>query len=74
MVRFYRKHLTLEVFAAIGVLQIVAGLAVDLVLLLATSDHDYNISIAAIAQTLILVGANTVLVGAMASLLEEKRR
>ena len=74
MIRFYRRHLSLEVFAAIGVLLIVAGLVVDLVLLLATSGDDYNISIAAVAQTLIVVGANTVLAGAMASLLEEKRR
>ena len=73
MVRFYRRYLSLEVFVAIGLLLIVAGLALDVVLLLADSG-DYNISIAAIAQTLIVVGANAGLVGALASLLSEKRR
>jgi hypothetical protein len=73
MVRFYRRYLSLEVFVAIGVLLIVAGLALDAVLLVVHSDT-YNISIAAIAQTLIVVGANGGLVGALASLLEEKRR
>jgi hypothetical protein len=73
LIRFYRRYLSLEVFVVIGVLLILAGLALDLVLLIEDSD-EYNISIAAIAQTLIVVGANVGLVGALASLLEEKRR
>ncbi len=72
-VRFYRRYLSLEVFVGLGVLLIVAGLALDVVLLVADSGT-YNISIAAIAQTLIVVGANVGLVGALASLLEEKSR
>jgi glycosyltransferase involved in cell wall biosynthesis len=72
-VRFYRRYLSLEVFVALGGLVIVAGLALDVVLLIIDS-ATYNISIAAIAQTLIVVGANVGLVGALASLLEEKVR
>lgn len=71
--RFYRRYLRLEVFVVIGLLLIVAGLILD-ILLLAFDSNDYNLSIAAIAQTLIILGANTGLVGAMASLLEEKQR
>jgi glycosyltransferase involved in cell wall biosynthesis len=71
MIRFYRRYLSLEIFVLAGVLLIVAGLILDLVLLIEASDQ-YNISIAAIAQTLIVVGANAGLVGALASLLEEK--
>jgi glycosyltransferase involved in cell wall biosynthesis len=74
MVRFYRRHLSLEVFAAIGALLILGGLAIDVVLLIATSDEDYDINIAAIAQTMIVVGANTVLAGFMASLVDDRRR
>jgi hypothetical protein len=73
LIRFYRRYLSLEVFVVIGVSLILAGLALDLVLLIEDSE-EYNISIAAIAQTLIVVGANVGLVGALASLLEEKRR
>ena len=73
MIRFYRRYLSLEVFVIIGLVLIVAGLALDVALLIADSG-DYNLNIAAIAQTLIVVGANTGLVGAMASLLEEKPR
>ncbi len=72
-VRFYRRYLSLEVFVVIGVLLILAGLALDVVLVVFESSN-YNLSIAAIAQTLIVVGANTGLVGALASLLEEKPR
>jgi hypothetical protein len=73
LIRFYRRYLSLEVFVVIGVSLILSGLALDLVLLIEDSE-EYNISIAAIAQTLIVVGANVGLVGALASLLEEKRR
>jgi glycosyltransferase involved in cell wall biosynthesis len=72
LIRFYNRYLGLEVFVALGLLLIAAGIALDVVLLVAHSG--LQISIAAVAQTLIVVGANTVLVGALASLLEEKRR
>jgi hypothetical protein len=73
MIRFYRRYLSLEVFVVIGLLLIFAGLLLDVVLLIEDSG-EYNLSIAAIAQTLIVVGANAGLVGALASLLEEKKR
>jgi glycosyltransferase involved in cell wall biosynthesis len=73
MFRFYRRYLSLEVFVIAGVVLILAGLALDVLLLIA-DEGEYNLSIAAIAQTLIVVGANTGLVGALASLLEEKPR
>ena len=72
MIRFYRRYLSLEVFVAVGLLLIVAGMMLDVVLLVADSG-EYKLSIAAIAQTLIVVGANAGLVGALASLLSEKR-
>ena len=72
VIRFYNRYLGLEVFVAAGVLLVAAGLLIDIVLLLTHSGH--RIGIAAVAQTSIAVGANTVLVGALASLLEEKRR
>ena len=72
MIRFYRRYLGLEVFVAVGLLLIVAGMMLDVVLLVADSG-EYKLSIAAIAQTLIVVGANAGLVGALASLLSEKR-
>lgn len=73
MVRFYHRYLSLEVFVVFGLVLIALGLVLDVVLLI-TDEGDYNLSIAAIAQTLIVVGANAGLVGALASLLEERVR
>ncbi len=71
--RFYRRFLSLEVFVIVGLLLVAAGIALDLYLLIA-EPGELNIGIAAIAQTLIVVGANTGLVGALTSLLEDNRR
>ena len=52
---------------------IAAGIVIDVVLLLGGDRAGINhIGLAAIAQTLIIVGANAGLVGALASLLENR--
>ena len=71
--RFYRRFLSLEVFVIVGLLLVAAGIALDVYLLIA-EPGELNIGIAAVAQTLIVVGANTGLVGALTSLLEDNRR
>jgi hypothetical protein len=74
--RFYNRHLGFEVFIVAGLSSILLGLILDAYLLLAEPGR-LNLSIAAVAQTLIIVGANAGLVGALASLLEdpgEKKR
>jgi len=70
MLRFYRRYLGLELFVALGAAAIVLGIALDLLLLLAGDLGLSFTDLAAIAQTLIIVGANTVLVGFVTSLLE----
>jgi hypothetical protein len=65
--------LSLEVFVLLGFLLIAAGIALDVYLLIA-EPGELNIGIAAFAQTLIVVGANMGLVGALISLLDDKRR
>jgi hypothetical protein len=52
---------------------VAVGLALDAVLLI-VQPGELNIGIAAVAQTLIVVGANMGLVGALISLLDDKRR
>lgn len=70
VVRFYHRHLSLEVFVALGLTLIALGAVLD-VLLLAVGPMGLSFTaLAAIAQTMIVVGANTGLVGALASLLE----
>jgi len=71
--RFYRRFLSLEVFVLLGILLVAVGLALDAVLLI-VQPGELNIGIAAVAQTLIVVGANMGLVGALISLLDDKRR
>ncbi len=76
LVRFYNRHLGFEVFIAAGLISIALGIVLDIVLLLSDPGR-LNLSIAAVAQTLIIVGANAGLVGALAGLLEdpmEKKR
>jgi glycosyltransferase involved in cell wall biosynthesis len=70
-VRVYRRYLGLELFIVLGLFLIAFGLAVDFVLLV-LGTPEYSVSLAAVAQTLIVVGANAGLVGALASLLDEK--
>jgi len=73
VVRFYKRYLSLEAFVLLGVVLVAAGLVLDAILLI-VEPGEFNIGIAAVAQTLIVVGANTVLVGALTSLLDDKRR
>ncbi|HEX5140876.1 MAG TPA: glycosyltransferase family 2 protein [Dehalococcoidia bacterium] len=69
-VRFYRRYLNLEVFVAIGFLLILTGIVTDAVLL-ATDSAEDHFALSAVAQTLIIIGANAGLVGALASLLDD---
>jgi hypothetical protein len=71
-VRFYRRYLSFEVFVLAGLVLVGIGVVMDVILLLVDEVGVSRIGLAAVAQTLIVVGANAVLVGAMASLLEEK--
>jgi hypothetical protein len=71
MLRFYDKYLGLEVFVAIGACLIVAGIALDAgIQLFGTAGLGYT-DLASIAHTLIIIGANAALVGALTSLLED---
>jgi glycosyltransferase involved in cell wall biosynthesis len=72
MVRFYHRYLRLEIFVLIGLALVSAGVLIDAILLLVDDVGISRLGLAAIAQTLIVVGANAILAGAMASLLEEK--
>jgi glycosyltransferase involved in cell wall biosynthesis len=71
VIRFYKRYLSLEVFLAFAMGLITLGLVLDLALGL-FGDMGLNYTgLAAIAQTLIIVGANAGLVGALANLLED---
>ena len=72
LMRFYKRYLSLEFFVVGGIVLIAAGFVLDVVLLI-VDPGDLNIGIAAIAQTLIVVGANAGLVGALTSLLDDRR-
>jgi hypothetical protein len=72
MVRFYHRYLRLEVFVLLGLALVGAGVLIDAILLLVDDVGISRLGLAAMAQTLIVVGANAILAGAMASLLEEK--
>jgi hypothetical protein len=76
LVRFYNRHLGFEVLIAVGLLLIAGGIGLDVLLVFADPGR-LNLSIAAVAQSMIIVGANAGLVGALAALLEdagEKKR
>lgn len=70
-VRFYKRYLSLEVFVALGIVLILVGIGLNIYLLV-SDPGTHNISVAAVAQTFLIVGANIGLVGALASLLENK--
>jgi hypothetical protein len=70
--RFYSKYLSLEVFVVIGLALIAAGIILDVGLLVSGEAGINRIGLAAVAQTLIVVGANAGLVGALAALLENR--
>ena len=73
ILRFYKAYLGLEVFIAIGMLLVGAGIAMDVVLAIVgtggTGALNYT-ALAAIAQTLIIVGVNAALVGFITSIIE----
>jgi len=72
LMRFYKRYLSLEFFVVGGIVLIATGFVLDVVLLI-VDPGELNIGIAAIAQTLIVVGANAGLVGALTSLLDDRR-
>ena len=70
MLRFYHRYLGLEAFVGIGIALVLAGVAVDVVLGVVDLNGVSHLDVAAVAQALIIVGANVGLVGALTSLLE----
>ena len=72
-VRFYKAYLGLEAFIAIGIVLVLSGLALDVVLAIVGVDGTGGLNytaLAAIAQTLIIVGVNAALVGFITSIIE----
>src|SRR6476469_7567472 len=72
ILRFYKSYLGLEAFIAIGIIFVAGGLAMDVVLAIAGVDGTGNLNytaLAAIAQTLIIIGVNTALVGFITSII-----
>lgn len=73
ILRFYKAYLGLEKFIIIGVLFVAAGIALDVVLAIVGVDGTGSLNytaLAAIAQTLIIIGVNTALVGFITSIIE----
>lgn len=70
VLRLYHRYLGLEVLVGVGLLLILAGAAVDLMLALRGAAGLNRVDLAAIAQTLIIVGTNVGLVGVLTSLIE----
>ena len=73
ILRFYKAYLGLEAFIAIGIVLVLSGLALDVVLAIVGVDGTGGLNytaLAAIAQTLIIVGVNTALVGFITSIIE----
>jgi hypothetical protein len=71
LLRFYHRRLGLENFIALGFMLFLAGAALDILLAFVRGAGLNRLDLAAIAQTLIVVGVNVVLVGALSSLLED---
>jgi glycosyltransferase involved in cell wall biosynthesis len=70
--RFYHRYLGFETFVAGGLLLVLAGAALDILLAFVEFGGISTLELAAIAQALIIVGVNVGLVGALASLLEDR--
>ena len=74
LLRFYRKYLGLEALILAGVLLVFLGLGTDVYLMFAGPQNGAFganwLHISAVAQALIISGANLVLVGALAGMLE----
>ena len=73
LLRFYRKYLGLEGLLLLGLFSVLAGIGIDL-FILARSPGEGNalnwVDIAAVAQSLVLIGANLFLVGVLAGILD----
>jgi glycosyltransferase involved in cell wall biosynthesis len=73
LLRFYRKYLGLEGLLLLGLLLMLTGVGVDIFLLI-DSPAEGNllnwVDIAAVAQSLIVIGANLFLAGVLAGVLE----
>jgi glycosyltransferase involved in cell wall biosynthesis len=73
LLRFYRKYLGLEGLFLLGLILMLAGFGVDLFLLIRSSEGGSNLNwvgIAAVAQSLIVIGANLFFVGILAGVLD----
>jgi len=73
LLRLYRKYLGLEGLFLLGLFLMLCGFGVDLFLLVSSSaggDPANWVDIAAVAQSLIVIGANLLLVGVLAGVLE----
>jgi hypothetical protein len=69
--RFYRKYLGLESLLAGGVLLVAVGIVLDLLLAFSGTGGFSRVGVAAAAQASIIFGANVMLVGCLASLIEQ---
>ena len=72
VLRFYHRYLGLEAFVLAGFLLVALGLALDVALAIDLEGLN-RLGVAAVAQSLIVVGANIALVGALSSMLEGER-
>ncbi|HUS83329.1 MAG TPA: glycosyltransferase family 2 protein [Dehalococcoidia bacterium] len=73
LLRLYRRYLGLEGLFLFGLFLMVCGFGVDLFLMISSSagsDPSNWVDIAAVAQSLIVIGANLLLVGVLAGVLE----
>lgn len=70
LLRFYRRYLGFEAFVALGVGCTIVGAILDVLLALGLLRALSFVGVAALAQTLIISGANIFLVGALSSILE----
>jgi hypothetical protein len=70
--RFYHRYLGFETFILTGIACVLLGITLDVIIAIQEPAGVSTIGLMAIAQTLIIAGANIGLVGAMASLLEEE--
>jgi glycosyltransferase involved in cell wall biosynthesis len=73
LLRLYRRHFGLEGLFLLGLFLMLCGFGVDLFLMISSSagsDPSNWVDIAAVAQSLIVIGANLLLVGVLAGVLE----
>lgn len=68
--RFYRRYLGFETLLLIGIVLAFLGIGLDVVIAFSQPTALSTLTLMAIAQTLIIAGANIALVGALASMLE----